>query len=215
MSYMEDIAIFGAGGFGREIKCLIDKINEKEEKWNFIGFFDDGIPKETDNGYGQVLGGVNELNLWPKELNIVIAIGKGDTIEKIYNKIINPLIIFPNIEYNLWCANRKSLSIGKGNIIARSCAFSCDVIIGDFNVFNGSVVLGHDVKIGNFNTFMPATRISGEVSIGDNNFFGLGSIVIQGLKITNNTRLSPGSVLITKPKSGELYIGNPAKKFKY
>lgn len=62
---------------------------------------------------------------------------------------------------------------------------------------------------------MPATRISGDVNIGDNNFFGLGSIVIQGLKITNNTRLSPGSVLITTPKSGELYIGNPAKKFKY
>lgn len=212
---MKDIAIFGAGGFGREIKCLIDNINEVEKKWNFIGFFDDGIPKGTENNYGKVLGDINELNNWPKELNIVIAIGNGNVVEKIYNKIKNQQILFPNLEYNLWCANRNSLSIGKGNIITRSCSFSCDVNVGDFNVFNGGVVLGHDVKIGNFNTFMPSTRISGEVNIGNKNFFGLGSIVIQGINITNNTRLSPGSVLITNPKSGELYIGNPAKKFKY
>ena len=31
----------GAGGFGREVKMLIDQINEVEKKWNFVGFFDD------------------------------------------------------------------------------------------------------------------------------------------------------------------------------
>ena len=40
---MKDIAIFGAGGFGREVACLIRIINESasEPKWNLIGFFDD------------------------------------------------------------------------------------------------------------------------------------------------------------------------------
>ena len=38
---MKDIAFFGAGGFGREVACLIKRINEKEPTWNFIGFFDD------------------------------------------------------------------------------------------------------------------------------------------------------------------------------
>ena len=38
---MKDIAIFGAGGFGREVACLIKRINEKEPTWRFIGFFDD------------------------------------------------------------------------------------------------------------------------------------------------------------------------------
>ena len=40
---MKDIAIYGAGGFGREIACLIQMINksEKKPKWNIVGFFDD------------------------------------------------------------------------------------------------------------------------------------------------------------------------------
>ena len=39
---MKDIAIFGAGGFGREVACLIKRINKQQPNtWNFIGFFDD------------------------------------------------------------------------------------------------------------------------------------------------------------------------------
>ena len=37
---MKKIAIFGAGGFGREVKWLIDDINEKKHTWDFIGYFD-------------------------------------------------------------------------------------------------------------------------------------------------------------------------------
>ena len=43
-------------------------------------------------------------------------------------------------------------------------------------------------------------------------FFGVGSIVIQQIKIGHNIRLGAGSVLMTKPKDGFLYIGNPARK---
>jgi len=31
---MKDIAIYGAGGFGREVACLINKINEVNPTWN-------------------------------------------------------------------------------------------------------------------------------------------------------------------------------------
>ena len=39
---MKNIAIYGAGGFGREVACLLNIINEKEPTWNLVGFFDDG-----------------------------------------------------------------------------------------------------------------------------------------------------------------------------
>jgi hypothetical protein len=42
---MNDIAIYGCGGFGREVKALIDQINMKGGGFNFIGFFDDGVEK--------------------------------------------------------------------------------------------------------------------------------------------------------------------------
>lgn len=43
MKKVKDIAIFGAGGFGREVACLLRKINAVEPTWNFVGFYDDGL----------------------------------------------------------------------------------------------------------------------------------------------------------------------------
>ncbi len=60
---MKDIAIYGAGGFGREVACLIRIINKKTPQWNLIGFFDDDTKlKDTKNEYGKVIGGIEELN---------------------------------------------------------------------------------------------------------------------------------------------------------
>lgn len=37
---MKDIAIYGAGGFGREVACMIKHINESADEpiWNLVGF---------------------------------------------------------------------------------------------------------------------------------------------------------------------------------
>ena len=42
---LKDLYIYGAGGFGREIKMIIDQINAKKQMWNIVGFIDDGNEK--------------------------------------------------------------------------------------------------------------------------------------------------------------------------
>jgi sugar O-acyltransferase (sialic acid O-acetyltransferase NeuD family) len=214
---MKNIAIYGAGGLGKEIACLLQAINESAPSWQLIGFFDDGKNKgKSISRYGKILGGINELNQWSEELSVVLAFGIPHTRFQVYNKINNPNISFPNIIHpNLRCLDISSLRIGIGNTITGNCIFSCDVSIGDFNLFNSQINLGHDVIIGSCNVFMPCTRISGETLIGNENLFGISSIVIQQMKIGDKVTLSPGSVLLHKPKSNSLYIGNPAKLFKY
>lgn len=215
---MKDIAIYGAGGFGREVACLINRINEKEPTWNLIGFFDDNkeLKGKMVSHFAPCLGGIEELNAYSSPLAVTIPIGNPNTVRTIVEQIKNQNIWFPNlIMTDFITADENTFVIGKGNIIQGSCGVSCDVSIGDFNVLNGSVVFGHDVKVGSFNTFMPATRISGEVHIGDDDFFGVGSIVLQKIKIGNKVRLGAGSVLMTNPKDGNLYIGNPAAKFRF
>lgn len=211
---MKQIAIYGAGGFGREVACLLNKINEVEPTWELVGFFDDGIEKGTQvSHFGKILGGIDELNAWPTELSIAITIGDPKTVQHIITNVTNANIQFPNIiAPTVYFADPESFKIGKGNIIQKHCSFSCDVTIGDFNVMDGADVFGHDDVVGSFNTFMPAMRISGEVTIGDGNFFGVGSIILQQVRIGHNVRLGAGSVLMRKPKDGCLYMGNPAKK---
>lgn len=52
-------------------------------------FFDDDITLiGTKNEYGEVLGGIEELNGWNKELSIVITIGSPHVISLIVEKLL-------------------------------------------------------------------------------------------------------------------------------
>lgn len=214
---MNDIAIYGAGGFGKEVACIINKINEKKPTWKMVGFFDDGVPTGTQiSHFGKVLGNINLLNQWDHELSLVFAIGSPRIISLLVKKIINPLIEYPNILHpEVVYSDAVSFKMGKGNLITRGCSFSCDVTIGDFNQFNSISALAHDVVVGSYNVFMPLVRVSGEVKIGDYNFFGIGAIILQQIKIGNDTRIGAGSLLMTKTKDGFLYMGNPAKRMNF
>lgn len=209
---MKDIAIFGAGGFGREVACLIHSININTQTWNLIGFFDDNTDlKGTKNEYGEVIGGIDALNHHEKDLAIVIAIGNPSTMKKVVSKIRNERVYFPTIiAPDVIMMDDKNLSIGCGNIICSKCWLSCNLSIGDFNIFNVGSIIGHDVVIGNYNSMMPSVNISGEVVIGDENFFGVASVVLQQKKIGNNTVIGGNSLIIKNTKDGRTYMGNPA-----
>ena len=216
---VKDLAIYGAGGLGKEVACLIDRINKyaPEPVWNLIGFFDDQKNKDTAiSHFGCVLGDIDELNSWPTPLAVTLAIAQPKTLHCIFNKIKNPLVEFPNlIDRSFYKVDPDTCQIGKGNIIQGPGSVSCDVTLGDFNILNGGVVIGHDVSIGDFNVIMPGTRVSGEVRMGNTNFLGIQSIVLQQIHLGDNVTLGAGSALMTKPHNDSLYIGIPAKLFKY
>lgn len=211
---MKDIAIYGAGGFGREVACLIRHIIESDgPKWNIVGFFDDGKDKGFDTGYGPVLGGMADLNAFPAPLSVAIAIGTPRILRLLVEKIDNPNIDFPNlIAPNVMFFDRESTSMGRGNIITFGCRLSCNTSLGDFNILNGCISFGHDARRGDFNVLMPEARLSGEVSAGDMNLFGGRSFIAQQVRVGNNTTIGAGSVVLRRTKDNSLYLGNPAKK---
>ncbi len=214
---MREIAIYGAGGLGREVASVLHNLLNEDESWKLLGFFDDGIPEGTQIGsFGKVLGGIGKLNGWPAPIDVALCFGEGRITRLVHSKITNPLVSFPNlIDRSFYISDPQSFNIGIGNIIHGGSVVTTNVRIGDFNLLNGDVVFGHDVQVGSYNTFMAGCRISGEVSIGNCCLFGSMSFVRQQLKIGDNVRLSPLSSLLTIPKENSLYIGNPAKKFKF
>jgi sugar O-acyltransferase (sialic acid O-acetyltransferase NeuD family) len=214
---MKDIAIYGAGGFGREVACIIMRINKIKPTWNLVGFYDDDISLVGSmNEYGKILGGIDELHKCSRELSLVIAIGSVEIIKTIVEQIKNPYVNFPNIiDPSVDFLDNSNVRLGKGNLIFAKCFISCNIEIGNFNIFNASVGIGHDTIIGNFNVIMPNVNISGGVKIGDFNMCGVKSTILQNIVVGNNVKLGANSLLMRNTKNDCLYIGTPAKIFKY
>lgn len=213
---MRDIAVFGAGGYGSEVACLIQKINSRGPQWNFIGFFDDNeklYGKKLQ--YGKVLGSIHELNNWPGPLSLIFAIAEPLTLKKVVSKVLNKNIHYPNLlDPDISYLDFQSLKIGHGNIVGYACRFSCNVNIGNFNIIVNDTTMGHDVQVGDFNVFLPETRLSGMVKVGNLNFFGMRTAVLQGLTVGNSTRIAAGSFVMRDTQDDFLYSGNPAKKLR-
>ena len=214
---MKDIAIYGAGGFGREIACLLKRINkESKEDWNLVGFFDDVAPMGSKNEYGEVLGNIDILNSWDKPLSVVFAIGSPKAVSMLHSKITNINIDFPNIiAPDTLFLDKENVRMGIGNVFCSRCLVSCNIEIGNFNTFNGYITVGHDAVIGNYNSIMPAVKISGGVHIGEGNFIGVNSVILQYKSIGNDTTIGAGAVVLRNTKDGNTYVGNPATKVKY
>lgn len=156
------------------------------------------------------------MNQWQSPLSVVLAMGSPRTVNVVRNKIINSNIDFPNLIHPNFCiCDKPTFSIGEGNIIQGGCMVTTSVTIGNYNVFNGSVTIGHDTTVGDYNVFMPGCRISGAVVMGHRNLIGSMAFVKQCLKVGDDVTLSPLSALLSKPKNGNTYIGNPAKIFKF
>ena len=208
---MKDVVIYGAGDYGREIACVLKRINKIESVWNLVGFIDDVKPVGTQNEYGKVLGGIDALNSYDGPINVVLSIGSPSAVKAITAKITKKDVEFPNIiAPDVVFLDENNYKIGKGNVLCAGCLVSCNARIGDFNTFNDFVSIGHDTVIGNCNSFMTATRISGNVTIGNGNFFGVNCCVLQRLKIGDNTTIAAGSAVMRRTKDGFTYIGVPA-----
>jgi len=212
---MKKIAIIGAGGFGREVKTLIDELNKVEKQYEFVGFFDDGFPKgEIFNG-SPVLGGVAEINQIQEKFAIVIAIGDPKTKAKIHQLISNDLIEYPNVIHPKAIISDDYVEIGIGNIITAGCIITCNIKIEDFVILNLMCTVGHDTTIKSYASFMPSVNISGEVVIHEKVYVGTGAKIINQLEIGQNTVVGAGAVVSKSLPSNCTAVGIPAKPIKF
>lgn len=208
---MRKIAIAGAGGFSKEVYLTIADINKREIKWDFVGFFDDNVPKGKFFMDFRVLGAIKDLNEINERIDVVIAAGKSSNIVSIVKQLSSNKLTFPNLIHpSCQFLHLDSLGIGVGNIIQPYSSLSADNKVGNYNVFNAGVRIGHDTIIGNYNTFATSSLISGGVEIGDQNDFGMNSGILQYKKVGNGNVIAPMSVLFRSIKDNGHYLGVPA-----
>lgn len=204
---MEDIVIVGAGGHGKEVAFLINKLPD----YNLIGFYDDNRVGDIICNV-PVVSKVSALKAVTSPINVVLGIAKPIIKQEVVKKLsLNSNITFPNL-----IDPRADLGIniilGRGNVVMTNTTFTADIILGDFNMLNIGSTIGHDVKIGSYNSIYPSVNISGCVTISNGSELGVGAKVIQGIEIGDSVIVGAGSVVIKDVKNYEKVVGVPAKK---
>lgn len=212
---MQNIAIIGAGGFGREVKTIIDEMNRNSPIYNFIGFYDDAFSIGDYINNCPILGGIDDINNLKEPCAIVLAIGDPQTKHKIYVQINNAIVNFPNIIHPNVLISDDFVTIGIGNIIAASCILTCNIEIKDFVILNLMCTVGHDTTISSFSSFMPSVNISGEVLIHQKVYVGTGAKIINQLEIGENTIVGAGAVVSKSLPANCTAVGIPAKPIKF
>lgn len=211
---MKKIIIIGAGGFGREVKMLIDQINLSKNQYEFVGYYDDGVERGTlINGY-PVLGSVPDANLI-KELTYV-ALGLGNPVHKknVIDALNNPNLIFETLIHPSVLMGNDEVSLGKGVLVCAGSIITCNISIHNFVTVNLACTIGHDSVLNDFVSVMPGCNISGEVNIEKGVYIGTGARIINQVSIGENSIIGAGAVVSKTIPSNCTAIGIPAKPIK-
>lgn len=210
---MKKLYIIVAGGFGREVVWLVERINEKSKIWDIVGFIDDDekIHGNKEVGY-TVLGGCDYLGKQVEDVWCVCAVGSA----KIRKEIIKKVYTYKNVHFatlidpSVICS--KYIQIAEGSIICAGTILTVNVTIGKHVIMNLDCSVGHDVVLNNFITVYPGVNISGNVIIGECCELGTGTKIIQGKNICDDCILGAGAVVVKDIKEIGTYIGVPARK---
>ncbi len=212
---MKKIAVYGAGGLGREIKMLIDQINEHTPSYQFVGFFDDGKEKGSIvNGY-PVLGGRDELNAWPDQLGVIYAMGYPEIKKRLLNYLNNDKIFFPTLISPNAYIGKDDVEIGEGTVIFAGCSVTVNIRIGKHVTVSVLTTIGHDTVIEDLVSFMPGVNVSGEILIREGVYVGTNASIIHGLQVGEYTIIGAGAAVNRSLPAFCTAVGVPAKPIKF
>jgi len=208
-------AIYGAGGFGREVAWLLDFCNQRRDRYEILCFIDDDPAL-----HGKILNGIrvmgfNEAREEYPSIHLVRGIGSVrasvEAIRKAKYAGLNFLtVIHPNTECSQY------VTFGKGTVVCSGNIFTTNVIVGDYVQVNLNCTIGHDVRLGDYTTIAPGVHISGYVHVGKRVYIGTGAVIVNGaeekpLTIGDDVIIGAGSCVTKSIQNNSKVVGIPAR----
>jgi sugar O-acyltransferase (sialic acid O-acetyltransferase NeuD family) len=212
MTDCRSIAIYGAGGFAREVAWLLSTLDSSA--YQFVGYVEDGAED------GRSLAGVPVLS-WerlcashPTAL-MAMAIGTPATRARLVQKCAEHDLEFARLVHRS-VEMSASVRLGVGVIVCCGSVLTVDIDVGDHVHVNLNCTIGHDVRIGECTTLAPGVHVSGNVHIGRRVYIGTGATIVNGtpkepLVVGDGTVIAAGACLTRSAEPQALYAGVPAQ----
>ena len=202
---MDKLLIIGAGGHGKVIADIAEKVGGYKE----IAFLDDGNAKEC-MGY-KVVGGVSDLGEYISSHDIFVAIGNSRVRKAIVENLLSvganvPILIHPS------AVIAREVTIDKGTAIMAGAVINPCSRIGKGVIVNTCSSVDHDCEIGDYSHLAVGVRVAGTVKIGEGVFFGAGSTIKNNVNVCEDCIIGAGGVVINDITESGTYVGVPVKK---
>ncbi|UOQ55091.1 acetyltransferase [Hymenobacter cellulosivorans] len=209
------LAIFGAGGLGREVLVLARQINEVRPTWELTGFYDDCRPTLTDLHGLPYLGDTAALNATTEALQVVIAVGNGRSRAAIVGQLTSPLLRFATLVHPAVSLQPyQHIQVGEGCIIGQGCILTTDIRLGRHVLLNLGCTIGHDAVLEDFCSLMPHANVGGEAYLETGVYLGTNATVINQVRIGARTIVGAGAVAVRDLPAGCTAVGVPATVIK-
>lgn len=208
---MKNIVIAGAGGFGKEIACLLESTVVSEDV-RIAGFIDDTLeaaPALNDLYPYPVLGTIEHYV--PRMGDVfIVAIGNPDAKLSIAKKLEQRGAEFFSFIHPTAVVARTA-QIGKGAILCPYSVASSGSCIADFVTINNYSGAGHDAYIGEGSTLSSHVDITGHVKIGDRVFIGSHASILPGVEVGASAKIGAGAIVVRRVKEGATVYAAPAR----
>jgi sugar O-acyltransferase (sialic acid O-acetyltransferase NeuD family) len=209
------VAIYGAGGFAREVAWLARVCGGGDRQVQVVCFVDDDPSR-----HGEVLNGIPVLGLQAARreyptARIVSGIGNPAARERVMTAAAAVgfeflTLVHPRTEMSEY------VELGPGTVICAGCTLTTNVALGRHVQINLDCTIGHDVRMDDYATLAPGVHISGWVHIGRRAYLGTGACVINGtakspLVIGEDAVIAAAACVVRTVPPGITVWGVPAR----
>jgi sugar O-acyltransferase (sialic acid O-acetyltransferase NeuD family) len=203
-----EVAIYGAGGFAREVAFLMSSL-ERTIAGQLVAFVDDA-PDHPAAIAGHPFFSLDNLMTAFPRARIALAIGSSKARQQAADRAHaagHALTTLVDASARVG----ETVDLGDGSVICANVTITCDVAIGRGAQINLHCTVGHDCRFGAFVTLSPGVHVSGNVTLGDRVFVGTGAVLLPGVTVGDDATVGAGAVVTRDVPSGLTVVGSPAK----